>query len=102
MTQLRTEELSEREWLARLFENPGNDGVSVPGQIHEDLVVRAQAFFEARVIELSARSSSEAVYDAHQRGAAESDATLLVRTTIAQAIKQAQRDTAAALREGRV
>lgn len=102
MRRLRTEELSEREFLARLFENPVDDGVPETGQIHEQLVLRAKQFFEQRVVELSARSTTEAVYAMHERSGGEADATLLVRTTIAQAIKQAQRETAAAIREGRV
>jgi hypothetical protein len=101
--QQRTEELSDREWLARLYENhPSRDGTPSPGYIHEALVNRAQQFLEQRVAELAARPTAEVVYNAHQRGADEAEVTLLVRNTLEQALRQARIDAAAAIREGRV
>jgi hypothetical protein len=94
--------IPEREWLARLYEAGEDDGQPAPGVIRENLVDRAQAFFEQKVAELCATRGTEAALAAYGASVDEVGAEPLVRGALQRGFEQARRETAKALRDGTI
>jgi hypothetical protein len=83
--------MDEREWLARRFED-----MLAPPHVDQALSDRAYAYFHARLLEYT---SSESVDPAMSTDA---DAALTLDTTLRRATARAARETAAALRSGKL